>query len=73
MIGNLPAGNILMSSAILYAGASPTKVLQFLTHMNVQCITNSLYYTPETILAASNCYKVEGIASQHHRQGEGEG
>ena len=49
MIGNLPAGNILMSSAILYAGTSPTKVLRFLSHMNVQCITNNTFITHQRL------------------------
>ena len=31
------------------------------------------HHTPATILAASNCYKVEGISSQHHRQVKGDG
>ena len=42
-IGNLPAGNVLLSASILYAGASPTKVLRTLSSMNVASIAYSTY------------------------------
>ena len=43
MIGNLPAGNLLLSSSILYSSSNPTKVIRMLNHLNVQGITNNTY------------------------------
>ena len=37
--GALPAGNILLSASILYAGASPTQVLRVLEFLSVPTIT----------------------------------
>ena len=42
-IGNFMAGNLLLSAAILYGGASPTKVLRVLNHMNLKVISNRTY------------------------------
>lgn len=42
-IGKLYAGNILLSSAILYGGASPTQVLKVLNHLNLQTISTSAF------------------------------
>ena len=39
MIGNTPAGNVLLSAAILFNGASYTKVLRVLEAMKVVCIS----------------------------------
>ena len=39
MIRNLPAGNLLLSSSILYSSVNPTKALRMLNHLNVQGIT----------------------------------
>ena len=39
-IGDIPVGNIMMSSAILFGGGSPTKVLR---HMNVPSIGYSTF------------------------------
>ncbi|XP_071498945.1 uncharacterized protein [Diadema antillarum] len=38
-IGNLMAGNLLLSAAILFGGGSPTKILRVLQHMNLRVIT----------------------------------
>ncbi|XP_071852452.1 uncharacterized protein [Apostichopus japonicus] len=55
-IGNLPAGNILLSSAILFNGASPKKVLKVLSAMNMESIAYSsfmehqrLYFQPTVV------------------------
>ena len=39
-IRDMPAGNILLSSAILFSGATPGKVLGLLNHMQVACISD---------------------------------
>ena len=43
-IRNIPAGNILLSAAILFSGATPGKVLRLLNHMQVACISDRTYY-----------------------------
>ena len=43
-IKNTPAGNLLLSAAILYSGETATKVLRVLSHMNIACIINRTYY-----------------------------
>jgi len=43
-IKDTPAGNILLSAAILYSGETATKVLRVLSHMNIACITDRAYY-----------------------------
>lgn len=47
-IGNLMAGNLLLSAAILYGGGSPTKVLRVLNHMNLQVISNRTFLEHQT-------------------------
>lgn len=42
-IGNVKAGNITLSAALLFAGLSPSKALRFLNHMNVQNISYDTY------------------------------
>ena len=42
-IKDTPAGNILLSAAILYSGETATKVLRVLSHMNIACITDRAY------------------------------
>ena len=68
-IKDTPAGNILLSAAILYSGETATKVLRVLSHMNIACITDRAYYihSSEGVLRASSHislgYKTGGIAS----------
>ena len=38
-----PAGNVNLSSGILYSGSSPSKVLKMLSHMNIPCISYRTY------------------------------
>lgn len=42
-VGDIPVGNILMSSAILFGGGSPAKVLKIMDHMNVPTIAYSTF------------------------------
>ena len=41
---NIPAGNILLSAAILFAGATASKVLRVFRHMDVSCITTRTFF-----------------------------
>ena len=43
-IRDIPAGNILLSAAILFSGATPGKVLRMLNHMQVACISDRTFY-----------------------------
>lgn len=47
-IGNLNAGNFLLSMSILYGGASPTKVLRVLNHINLKAISNRTFLEHQT-------------------------
>ena len=40
----MPAGNMLLSAAILFAGGSSTKTLQILQHMRVATISKRTYF-----------------------------
>lgn len=42
-VGDIPVGNIMLSSSILFSGGSPTKVLRILKHMNVPTICYSTF------------------------------
>ena len=42
-VGTIPIGNIMLSSSILFAGGSPTNVLNILNHMNVPAIAYSTF------------------------------
>ena len=42
--GALPAGNLLLSASILYAGASPTQVLRVLEFLSVPTITQRTFF-----------------------------
>ena len=42
-VGDIPIGNIMMSSSILFGGGSPAKVLRILKHMNVPTIGYSTF------------------------------
>ena len=47
-VGNVAAGNLLLSAAILFGGASPTKVLRVLHHMNLKAISNNTFLEYQT-------------------------
>ena len=44
MIRKIPAGNIRLSAAILYAGAMPTKVIRVLTFLKCETISVETYF-----------------------------
>ena len=44
MIRKIPAGNIRLSAAILYAGAMPTKVIRVLTFLRCKTISTDTYF-----------------------------
>ncbi|KAK7475855.1 hypothetical protein BaRGS_00032905 [Batillaria attramentaria] len=43
-IKDIPAGNLLMSSSILFSGALPSKVFRFLHHFNVAAISDDAFF-----------------------------
>ena len=43
-IRDIPAGNVLLSAAILFSGATPGKALRLLNHMQVACISDRTFY-----------------------------
>ena len=43
-VGNIYAGNIAITAAILFSGASPTQTLRCFEHMNLTAVSNSTYY-----------------------------
>lgn len=49
-IGDTPAGNILLSAAILFSGATPTKVLRVLSHMSVATISTRTYFRHQQVI-----------------------
>lgn len=44
-IKHIPAGNLLLSSSILFSGALPTKVIRLLTNMGCASISLSTYFS----------------------------
>ena len=43
-IKDTPAGNLLLSAAILFSGATPGKIFCLLGHMRVACISDRTFY-----------------------------
>jgi len=43
-IKDTPAGNFLLPAAVLYSVETVTKFLRMLSHMNIICITDIMYY-----------------------------
>ena len=43
-IKDTPAGNILLSAAILFSGSTPAKVFHLLSHFNVACIKERTFF-----------------------------
>ena len=47
-IKDVPAGNILLSAAILFSGSTPTKSLHFLKCLQMACISDRTFYYHQT-------------------------
>ena len=47
-IKDQPAGNILLSAAILFSGSTPSKVFRFLKFLQVACFTDRTFYKHQT-------------------------
>ena len=45
MLGNTPAGNVLLSGAIMFAGATATKILRVMNHMKLATISLRTFLT----------------------------
>ena len=44
-VQDTPAGNLLLSAAILFSGSLPSKAIRMLQFINCACITDSTFYT----------------------------
>ena len=73
-IKDTPAGNILLSAAILFSGATPGKILRMLSHMKVACISDRTFYYHQSqylqpaVLSVWKC-KQEKLLAQCRTQG----
>ena len=47
-IKDRPAGNILLSAAILFSGSTPTKVFHLMNFLQVLCFTDRTFYIHQT-------------------------
>ena len=76
MIGDLPAGNIHLSAAIYFSGASFAKVARVLSALNVQGISSATYYRhcdsflQPTVLSFWHTHQLELIRQIASRTGE---
>ncbi|KAL3877441.1 hypothetical protein ACJMK2_035147 [Sinanodonta woodiana] len=57
MSGTMPLGNLILSGAIMFAGASPTTVLNVLMHSKIQC------FSQRTYMSIQNAYIVPIVSS----------
>ena len=73
MIGNIPAGNIRLSAAILFAGALPTKALRIFSILSCSCISPGTFFRhqrqyllPEisTIWKSKQCALLKNLKDQ---------
>ena len=64
-IKNQPAGNILLSAAILFSGSTPIKVLHFLKCLQVACITDRTFYLHQTQYLEPSVLSVWSSKQQH--------
>ena len=73
-IKDTPAGNILLSAAILFSGATPGKILRMLSHTKVACISDRTFYYHQSqylqpaVLSVWEC-KQEKLLAQCRTQG----
>ncbi|XP_022101363.1 uncharacterized protein LOC110984997 isoform X2 [Acanthaster planci] len=61
-LGATPAGNLLLSAAVLFAGASPSQALRMLTSMGVACISLRTFFSHQKIHLLPS---VEAVWAQH--------
>jgi hypothetical protein len=54
----IPAGNFLLSFAILVAGKSATKVLRVFNHMGLKCISLSTFFKHQRVGVVHNKYLI---------------
>lgn len=74
-IGNLPAGNILLSAATLFAGATIGKVLRVLSHLGVKAITARTFFRHQSNVLQSTIRRVwmerqQWMFATHQAEGE---
>lgn len=76
LFGRTPAGNICLSAAILFAGATATKVLRVLSHMGVAVMSlRSFFRHQERVLftAVKRVWRVRQVWMLSLLQAEGDG
>ena len=82
LLGKTPAGNVLLSGAILFAGATATKILRVLQHMRIATISlrtfldhQKRYLQPvvEHVWAGQQSKYVENILQSDHVNLGGDG
>ncbi len=64
-IRNMPAGNLLMSAAVVISGSLVAKVLQLFTLMNIACISRSTFFRHQSQYVHPI---VVGFWKEHQRQ-----
>ena len=71
-IGNIPAGNIYTSAAILYAGALPTQALRIFKILNCHTISSNTYFRHQKVYlqpAISTVWKSQQLTVNSLRVG----
>lgn len=64
LIRDIPTGNLALSSAVLFAGASPTKALRIFSHMRLHAISERTFYRHQEFLLQPSILRVW----QRHQQ-----
>lgn len=62
LINNKPAGNLLLSTAIVATGSSPCKVLRLLELINIQAIAERTYFLYQTAIVQPAIERVSAAA-----------
>ena len=56
LVKDTPAGNLLLSAAILFSGSTPSKVLHMLSHLNMASIKERTFLTIKESTLSLQCY-----------------
>ena len=57
MIRDTPAGNVLLSAAILFSGTTPREILRLLNQIRVACICDSAFYNHQKTYAVVSVWE----------------
>ena len=64
-INDVPAGNILLSAAILFSGSTPTKSLHLLKCLQVACISERTFHHHQTKYLAPSIIRYRSDTTSH--------